>query len=130
MKRLAFCRAVLACVLGCYLASFFLPVLDGINGVSAFWFGGAIWIFWPVWLANPLLWISVYCILKGRFRPARNAGIVAYFLSFTGIWLLEGAQGPGYYIWVSSMALAGLGGLVGQAYYSKGDRAGDASQAA
>ena len=68
------------------------------------------------WAANPLLWIGYGSLAAGGYRRAGVYGGAAYFfaLSFAATSTTRSpthaSLGPGYWLWVASMALLLIGG--------------------
>jgi len=59
------------------------------------------------WLANPLLWLGLACLLAGRLGAAGVAGVVATLLAAVEMWpwSAEVTWLAGGYLWLGSMAL-------------------------
>src|SRR5262245_22131005 len=68
------------------------------------------------WIANPLLWIGYGSLAAGGYRRAGVYGGIALLLSlsFAATYVprnsLHSSLGPGYGLWVASMALLLIGG--------------------
>jgi hypothetical protein len=112
--------AWLAVVVCLYLASFFLPVSDGgtpraMYGFQAFFGGLVSLVYIPMWLANPAMWFGCIRFGEGRWKAARNAGLLATLLGVSEIWFMDDQLEIGYYLWVGSMVLLASGGAIGAA---------------
>ncbi|TCI90614.1 hypothetical protein [Tenacibaculum sp. M341] len=98
----------------------------GSNGLIALLFG---WMFMfdlkvIPWLANPLILISLICILKNRIKRAKIFGLIALlcglsFLLFDNIIVNEGGtEKPitgydiGYFLWIMSLSTNFLGIMI------------------
>ena len=108
----------------CYLLALVLPVVPGRAGLALLLYG---WRELPArgadarvafsWLANPLLWLSWAFLLRGRQRTAAALAAAALGLAVAvhfGRFVIgpDGRPhplprlGPGYGLWVASLALA------------------------
>jgi hypothetical protein len=58
---------------------------------------------YAVWLANPILWCGVRGHLYHRATILANVGFVLGCL-FVFVWYQKVTLGPGYFVWLSSMA--------------------------
>jgi hypothetical protein len=124
-----------------YATSFFLPALGDLSGWAAFVYGLPCCVMTPFailasgtpehsgrerdwqwclmafsWAANPLLWIAYGSLARGALSWARRAGLAALAVALTVI-ISHGqsaheALGPGYWLWVASMALVVVGAYV------------------
>jgi hypothetical protein len=78
------------------------------------WHGKPEWLFIFGWLPNPLFWYGVACLIIGRRRIPRLAGVASgsagcAAVVLASLWLLFGGDARelhlGYYLWAVSMAL-------------------------
>jgi hypothetical protein len=65
------------------------------------------------WLANPVLWVGLRLLARGRPRGAAAAGAVALPLALAFLLTEPSDLRAGYYAWAGSMALLLLAGLAG-----------------
>lgn len=119
----SFCRKAAAMTFGVYALAFFLPIRDSgttLVGYEAYLASldsvlrkllqgdpDASWLGLFCWSANVLLWMALYAMLARRWVVSLLSGVAAtvgslFFILFAGP--LSGFS-PGYYLWVSSMAL-------------------------
>jgi len=110
-------RAVLTVVVCVYMLSFLLPVTDAntpraMYGFQAFFWGLVSIVYLPMWLANPTLWFGCLRYGEGRWKSARNAGLLAVLLGVSEVWMWDGRPEIGYYLWMSSMVLLALAGTI------------------
>ena len=116
-----------------YAGSFFLPAYQEAAGFHAFVLSLVFLVGIPMWLANPFFWSGLTLLAQGKYRSARNAGLVALVLALSECWLFAEGLQVGYFVWVSSMASLAVAGWWGQLqpYSAQGTRgAGEASRIA
>lgn len=96
-----------------YGGSFFLPAAAKAQGYEAFFFAMVLFFYWPMWAANPVFWYGLVKLLSGRWKAARNAGLLAVVLACSEAWMFVGLLKVGYFVWVGSMAALALAGWYG-----------------
>jgi hypothetical protein len=62
------------------------------------------------WLANPVFWVGLGCVCRGRYIGTGLGGIAALII---GLLCMREAFLIGYYFWVCSFALLVLAAMVG-----------------
>jgi hypothetical protein len=106
-----------------YWISFFMPVLGPLGGEESGIFAFIICLISPLapmlgdlapfmfmgWLANPLLWASLYFLARAQYQKACFAAAIATVLAAI-IGIVVASRGPpplafGYFMWLSSMPL-------------------------
>jgi hypothetical protein len=97
-----------------YVASFFFDAAAGVAGWQAFIWSVLLVVYLPMWLANPVAWIGFARLLEGRRRSAGGAGLLAVLLAFSESWLFFRELRVGYFLWVGSMAVLAVAGLLGE----------------
>ncbi len=129
---------VISSVLAIYLLSFFLPVdyetQGGVAGAAVqprsktgaeefasviAWvflapvvgFPREAWQFYAAWCANPLLWCGLLLLARAYWWAATLSGVVAFLL---GLAVAGDFPLSGYYVWLGSMALLALAGMLGR----------------
>lgn len=129
----------LALVALIYAMSFLLPALGDLPGWAAFVWGLPCCVMAPftvlasgtpgnqltardwqwcllalAWAANPLAWIGYGFLARGAVSWARGLGVVALALASSVILTAGGGRagglGPGYWLWIASIALLVCGG--------------------
>ncbi len=100
-----------------YLSAFFLPVFDSstsqvMYGYEAFVFAIASVKFIPTWLANPLYWVALKNAYQGNVKTARMFAIAAPLLAVCQVWMMDDAPEAGFYLWLGSLLVFGLGTFV------------------
>jgi hypothetical protein len=95
-----------------YAVSFLLPISN--EGDTLFW-GWQVFLLsflaWPIgWLANPMFWIALVCLNRGRWRSALGLGIVSVLLGLTCVHIAVGVMGSfwhiAYFVWLGSLIVA------------------------
>ena len=108
---------IVAVVLVVYATSFFLPVIDAgtpqaMYGYQAFFWALVSVIYLPMWLSNPVVWIGCgYCV-DGRWKAARNCGLVAVLLAISEVLFWDDPPEIGYYLWVASMVMLAVASAI------------------
>ena len=110
-------QAFIAAVLTVYVVSFFLPVINAIPGWGVLLMNlFVVWV--PSWAANPLLLVGLYSFNHGQYGKTAILGFIALLLGTIWLWglLFDHDQntglGPGYWVWLGSMALLILGAAI------------------
>jgi hypothetical protein len=98
-----------------YAVSFFLPLgsLAGRDeiGLSAFIVGITAF---PFWLPNPLMWLGLYLLDKGRYYTVLLVGSIASLLALADAFCFKHLIGaPAYQAWFLSMLLLVIAGYLG-----------------
>jgi hypothetical protein len=112
-----------------YLTSFALPVGGGLPGIAYFALGliAALQLpgFFLIRAANPLLWVGLSYLRRGRWDRVMTLGLLACLsaylplVPYPGSSMLHSPDGllgmSGYFAWVTSMALLAAAGVTGWA---------------
>ena len=62
------------------------------------------------WAPNPLVWFGLYCLVRRRWLAGAASGLAALLVGL--VWIgLGHSLGPGYYVWMASMAVLASGGI-------------------
>jgi hypothetical protein len=98
-----------------YAVSFFLPLgsLAGKDeiGLSAFVVGIAAF---PFWLPNPLMWLGLYLLDRGRYYAVLLVGSIASLLALADAFCFKDLiAAPAYQAWFLSMLLLVIAGYLG-----------------
>jgi len=96
--------------------------------LESLWRGEPEWLFVFGWLPNALLWLGVACLIVGRRRIPRLAGLAAgsagcAAVVLASLWLFFGDLRElqlGYYLWAASMALLAWTGFARAAKVNTG----------
>lgn len=112
-----------------YLISFVLPfgpTVGALCFVCCLLASAASVVYLLLWLANPLLWAGLWSLHSGRWDRAAILGVIACLFASLALARLDDGRGflppsdgllsqSSYFIWLASMALLAVVGLIGWA---------------
>jgi hypothetical protein len=118
--------------IACFTASLFLPALILGGGRNDSYSGLSLFIMGPLgpldavfaWYANPFLPLMYVLLWKRRYRWVLWSEVVCLGLALTTLWMgriplderptygLICSYGPGFYLWLTSLAIPGVAALL------------------